>query len=132
MTLKLLGVRKMDVTAGQVAELADATASKAVGLTLVRVRVPLCPDYKKTSRVFTYRNKPIKDIRTAFKNACNRAGIKNLTFHALRHSFASRLVLSGVDLITVSKLLGHSSIQMTARYSHPSADSLTDAVNSLD
>lgn len=117
--------------AGQVAELADATASKAVGLTLVRVRVPLCPEYKRSYKVFTYRNKPINGTRTAFKNACSTASIKNLRFHDLRHTFASRLILAGVDLIAVSKLLGHSSIQMTARYSHPSPDSLTDAVNKL-
>lgn len=120
------------IAAGQVAELADATASKAVGLTLVRVRVPLCPDYKESYKVFTYRNKPIKDIRTAFKKALSIAGVKNLTFHSLRHTFATRLVLAGTNIITVSKLLGHSSIAMTARYSHASADSLNDAVNTLD
>jgi len=115
-----------------VAELADATASKAVGLTLVRVRVPLCPIIQQTSKLFTYRNKPIRDIRTAFKNACSRAGIKNLRFHDLRHTFATRLVLKGTDLATVSKLLGHSSITMTMRYSHPTPQSLKSAVTSLD
>ncbi|TDI99451.1 MAG: hypothetical protein E2O70_07880, partial [Candidatus Dadabacteria bacterium] len=58
--------------------------------------------------VFTYKGKPIGSIRKAFNNACNRAGIKNLRFHDLRHTFATRLVLAGVDLATVSKLLGHS------------------------
>jgi site-specific recombinase XerD len=82
--------------------------------------------------LFTYRNKPIRDIRTAFKNACSRADIKNLRFHDLRHTFASRLVLSGVDLATVSKLLGHSSITMTMRYTHPTPESLKNAVTSLD
>jgi integrase len=87
-------------------KLADTTASKAVGLTSVDASY-------LDLKVFTYRNKPLKDIRTAFKNACNRAGIKNFTFHDFRHTFATRLVLAGVDLATVSKLLGHSSIQMT-------------------
>jgi len=81
-------------------KLADTTASKAVGLTSVGVQVPPRP----YSQIFTYRNKPLKDIRTAFKNACNRAGIKNLRFHDFRHTFATRLVLAGVDLATVSKL----------------------------
>jgi len=94
---------------GRVVKLADTTASKAVGLTSVGVQVPPRPFYQ----IFTYRNKPLKDIRTAFENACKRAGIKNLRFHDLRHTFATRLVLAGVDLATVSKLLGHSSIQMT-------------------
>gem|GEM_PF-3918301 len=69
--------------------------------------------------LFTYRGKPRKSIRTAFKNACIRAGIESLRFHDLRHTFATRLVLSGVDLVTVSKLLGHSTIHMTMRYAHP-------------
>ena len=82
--------------------------------------------------VFTYWGKSLKDIRTAFENVCRRAGIKKLRFHNLRHTFATRLVLSGVDLVTVSKLLGHSSIQMTMRYSHPTPEALKNAVSKLD
>ena len=85
-----------------------------------------------TDKVFTYQGKPLRDIRTAFKLACQRASIKNLRFHDLRHTFATRLVLSGVDLATVSKLLGHSSIQMTMRYSHPTPEALKKAVSTLD
>ena len=111
---------------------ADATASKVVGLAPMRVRLPPCPFRYPDSKVFTYKGKPIKDVRTAYKNACERAGIKNLRFHDLRHTFATRLVLSGVDLATVSKLLGHSTIQMTMRYSHPTPEALKNAVSKLD
>jgi integrase len=76
--------------------------------------------------------RPIGSVRKAFKAACRRAGIKNMRFHDLRHTFATRLVLSGVDLATVSKLLGHSSIQMTMRYSHPTPEALKNAVSKLD
>ena len=106
-------------------KLADTTASKAVGLTYYEV-------FNSDSPVFVYRNKPLKDIRTAFKNACSRAGIKNFRFHDLRHTFATRLVLAGVDLATVSKLLGHSSIQMTMRYAHPTPEALKNAVSKLN
>ncbi len=82
--------------------------------------------------VFIYNRKPIQDIRTAFHNACKRAGIKSLRFHYLRHTFATRLVLSGVDLATVSKLLGHSTIGMTMRYSHPTPEALKRAIQVLD
>jgi len=61
------------------------------------------------------------------------ARIEDLTkIHTLRHTFASHLVMNGVDLPTVQKLLGHSDIQTTMIYSHLSPDHLVDAVNKLD
>ena len=82
--------------------------------------------------VFTFRDRPLRNIRTAFQITCRKAGIKNLRFHDLRHTFATRLVLSGVDLVTVSRLLGHSTIHMTMRYSHPKPEALKSAVETLD
>jgi integrase len=51
--------------------------------------------------------------------------------HQWRHTFASHLVMSGVDIATVSKLLGHHSIEMTMKYSHLAPDHLQAAVNQL-
>jgi len=93
---------------------------------------PLRHHLASTEFVFTYQGKPLKSVRTAFANSCKRAGIKNLRFHDLRHTFATRLVLAGVDLATVSKLLGHSSIQMTMRYAHPTPEALKNAVSKLN
>lgn len=61
---------------------------------------------------------PFVDIKKAFKSACKRAKVQGLRFHDLRHTFASRLVANGVDLITVKDLLGHSSVRITERYTH--------------
>jgi len=72
-----------------------------------------------------------QDVKTAFKGACRRAGIKGLRFHDLRHTAASRMIEAGVDLVTVSKILGHASIQMTMRYAHPTAESMRRAVQKL-
>jgi integrase len=66
-----------------------------------------------------------------FKHILGRTGIKNASLHTLRHTFASHLVMSGVDLRTVQELLGHSSITMTERYSHLSPDHRMRAVQML-
>jgi integrase len=68
----------------------------------------------------------------AFRKACRRAGIGNLGPHVLRHTFASRLVMSGVDLRTVQELMGHKSISMTLRYAHLSPDHKRAAMEALE
>ena len=51
--------------------------------------------------------------------------------HAFRHSFATELLRKGVPLTAVGALLGHESLQSTARYTQPSARDLRDAVQKL-
>jgi integrase len=65
------------------------------------------------ARVFPIDN-PTKWFQTALK----AAGIQGVTWHTLRHTFASRLTMKGVNLKTVQELLRHRSIEMAARYSH--------------
>ena len=55
-------------------------------------------------------------------------GLKGVTFHTLRHTFASHAVMNGVDLFTVGKLLGHKTIQQTQRYAHLAPDHMRSAV----
>ena len=74
---------------------------------------------------------PNKSVRTAFENACRRADIKELRFHDLRHTFATRLVEQGIDLITIKELLGHHSVKVTERYTHPNAYQKKRAVDIL-
>jgi integrase len=56
--------------------------------------------------------------REWFDPAVKAAKLKNFTWHCLRHTFASRLIMAGVDLRTVQELMGHKTIQMTVRYAH--------------
>lgn len=74
----------------------------------------------------------LSDFRRAFESACTRAGIADLHFHDLRHSFASWLTMGGVPLRTVADLLGHKSLTMTMRYAHLGAQHLDNAVGTLD
>ena len=71
-------------------------------------------------------------VRTAFEAAIRRAGISKLRFHDLRHTFATRLVAEGVDIVTVKELLGHQDIAMTMRYAHAAPERSLDAVRRLE
>jgi integrase len=57
---------------------------------------------------------------------------QRVVFHTLRHTYASWLVMEGVDLYRVKELLGHKDLTMTQRYSHLAPDSLRGAVNILE
>lgn len=71
------------------------------------------------------------DLKTAWKPALVRAKIENFHFHDLRHTFASDLVMAGVDIRSVQTLLGHRDITMTMRYSHLSPAHLREAISTL-
>lgn len=59
-------------------------------------------------------------IRATFEKITDDLGLSDLTFHGLRHNFASELVSKGADLRTVQEYLGHSSLRMVQRYAHVS------------
>ena len=61
-----------------------------------------------------------------------KARIKNLRFHDLRHTCATRLVQGGVDIYTIQKLGGWKNIAMVMRYAHHQPESLRLGVNVLD
>lgn len=77
------------------------------------------------------RRRPFQNIKRSLNFAAKKAGIQGLRFHDLRHTFASRLVDAGVDLIAVRELLGHHSVKMTERYTHSNAEQKRLAVECL-
>jgi len=73
-----------------------------------------------------------KDVRRSFHSALRKVGLKDFRFHDLRHTFASQLVMAGVDITTVKELLGHKSLAMTLRYSHLAPAHKVNALSILD
>jgi integrase len=103
--------------------------NKVLTETLKAIRI----NNSSTDVVFQSRHgTPYRSFRTSFERAVRRAGIKDFTFHDLRHTFASRLVMRGADLPTVKELMGHKKIEMTLRYTHLSSDHKRRAVDLLD
>lgn len=79
------------------------------------------PDTTRNAPVFaSHRNygSALQSPRGWFKSALADAKVEDYTWHCNRHTFASRLVMAGVDIRTVGELLGHRSLAMTMRYSH--------------
>ena len=71
------------------------------------------------------------DARDWFEPAVEKAGLEDYTWHCNRHTFASWLVMAGVDIRTVAQLMGHRTIQMTMRYAHLAPDHNQNAVDRL-
>lgn len=81
----------------------------------------LLPSMERSNYVFVSvrgTGKRLRMNRHWFEDAVKEAAIAHLTWHDLRHTFASRLVMAGVDIRTVSELMGHKTIQVTMRYAH--------------
>jgi site-specific recombinase XerD len=67
-----------------------------------------------------------------FEPVVKASGLKDFNWHCLRHAFASRLVMAGIDLRTVAELLGHKSLSMVMRYAHLAPDHQRAAVKRLE
>jgi site-specific recombinase XerD len=74
---------------------------------------------------------PFDNVKRAWAAVLEKAKITDFRWHDMRHHFASKLVMAGVDLYTVAELLGHQSIEVTKRYSHLAPEHLEKAVAKL-
>ena len=91
-------------------------------------------DASLDSHVFGFPGTGLKQaaLRHAWERACVKAEISDLRFHDLRHTFATRLRSKGVHEMDIMTLLGHTTLQMTSRYTHAMPENLRTAVDSLN
>jgi site-specific recombinase XerD len=83
-------------------------------------------------RVFKNQDgSPLKSVKKAWAGLLAHASIKSFRWHDMRHHFASKLVMNGVDLNTVRELMGHTDITMTLRYAHLAPEHKAQAVSKL-
>jgi len=94
--------------------------------------------FRETSNEFIFKGKyssmPLDNrlLRTNYYAILNQLNLPKITFHGLRHSFASNCIASKIDVKTTSSMLGHSDIKMTLEiYTHPSFEQKKQAINKL-
>lgn len=92
------------------------------------------PDVETNDLFLGQRNGGVqsKTIQRAVQRFAKKAGIKKVTPHILRHSFAKALIDTGISLEKVATLLGHSNLNTTRIYTTPSEEELSDALEKLD
>jgi site-specific recombinase XerD len=121
-------------------EQADLTVHGKTGRRQVKANSAACAALRKLQAITGTKTHVSPDAREGLKrdsrrwleDAAKKAGVKNFRWHDLRHTFASRLVMNGVDIRTVQELLGHKSITMTMKYAHLAPDSRQSAVERVN
>ena len=98
---------------------------------LYNQRIPDCP-YAFPHATGRKAGEPVQDVKNAFHTALETAEIKDFTWHDLRHTFASWLIMKGASLRSVAELLGHRGLRMVMRYAHLSPEHLSAEVGLLD
>ncbi len=74
-------------------------------------------------------NGHVTEIKKVWKTVCEEAGISGCRIHDLRHTYASILASSGLSLLVIGQLLGHTQQTTTKRYAHIHDDPLREATN---
>jgi integrase len=74
---------------------------------------------------------PIVKVNNAHTATVKRCGVRPFRLYDLRHTWATRAVMAGVDLVTLAAMLGHSRVQMVMRYAHPTEEHQFNAMKKV-
>lgn len=94
-------------------------------------------DYETAKTLYVVENKkgermPIRSYQYIFEKLTERAGVRKLNFHALRHTFATRAIECGIDIKTVADIMGHQNASITLnRYAHCMLDHKIEMMQKL-
>lgn len=91
---------------------------------------------RKAEGVYLFRGRgvgdaPVIHVNRAHQSAVERSGVRRFRLYDLRHTWASRAAMAGVDLVTLAALLGHSKLAMVMRYCHPTEDHQFEAMRKV-
>ncbi|MDF2881998.1 MAG: tyrosine recombinase XerC-like protein [Clostridiaceae bacterium] len=121
--------REIPITAMLQAEL------KKLDKLVLEEKLKLGPAYESNNLLFpslTGTHMDAKNLRRSWERALDNAGVPRKKFHALRHTYATRLFENGTSILTVARLLGHSSTRTTEIYTHVLEDIKAKEVECLD
>lgn len=112
---------------------AKSGEGRAVNInSILKAALKKLKERSRAEYVFAKRDgSPFKSIRSAFKTACKHAKLTGVTPHTLRHTFASRLAMAGVDVRTIQELGGWKELEMLQRYAHLSPSHKAEAVEKI-
>ena len=80
----------------------------------------------------TDSSRPVPKVNNAHDRAVRDSKIVSFRLYDLRHTWATRAAMSGIDLVTLAAMLGHSRIQMVLRYAHPTQQHQHQAMERLE
>src|ERR671925_1130270 len=106
--------------------------TKELTQVLQQSTIYLAADGHRMPYVFTYGGKPIRSIRRAFETACQRAGITDVVFHDLRHTFVTNMRRAGVDYFRIMAITGHKTMSAFKRYHTIDHPDLYQVIDQLD
>lgn len=129
----LTGLRLSEALSVRPEDAAGGSVLRVIGKGNKIRHVPLNPEANTllTEYAHTFADLSPDTVQRQFRRATQRLGFKDVSFHTLRHTTASRLAQAGVGLLQLQQFMGHSSLTTTQRYAHLAPNWADDVVSLL-